>query len=270
MLGRNHHIGCAEQRIAAGGIYRQLIACGGAEIHFGAVAAADPVFLLGLNALQIVHLVQIVDQSVGIGSNLEHPLALYTVHNGAVAAFAGAVDHFLVGQHALAAGAPVDIHFLFIGKAMLVHLQEDPLGPLVIAGVGGIDLTIPVDGEAQSFQLAFKVRHIVFGNDSRMNVVLHGKVFGGQAECIPAHGIQSIVALQTLFAADHIHGCIAAGMAHMQALARGIRKLNEAVELRLGMVHLHREGFFVFPDFLPLGLNGLEIIFQNNQLPIYI
>ena len=64
----------------------------------------------------------------------------------AAAALADAVDDFLVCQHALTAGTPVDVHFLLVGEALLVQLQEDPLSPLIILGVGGVDLTVPVKG----------------------------------------------------------------------------------------------------------------------------
>ena len=156
VLRADDHIGAAEQRVGAGGVDGQRIAGGGGEVDLGTMAAADPVALLGLDALDVVHVVQVIDQTIGIGRDLEHPLALDLLDHGAAAALADAVDHFLVGQHDLAAGAVVDGGLLLVGKAFLVELQEDPLGPLVVFGVGGIDLPVPVKGQAQGLQLALE------------------------------------------------------------------------------------------------------------------
>ena len=132
MLRRNDHVGGTKQGVTAGGVHGQGIACGGAEVDLCAVAAADPVLLLGGNALNVIQTVQTIDQLIGISGDLEHPLALDAVNDLAAAALAHAVDNFLVGQHALAAGAPVDVHFLLVSQTMLIQLQEDPLGPLII------------------------------------------------------------------------------------------------------------------------------------------
>ena len=116
---RHDHVGRAEQGIGAGGIDDQLIAAGGIKFDLGAGGTADPVDLGGLDALQVVHVGKVIDQALGVGGDLEHPLALYLVDDLAAAALADAVYHFLIGQHALAAGAPVDGHFLLIGQPVL-------------------------------------------------------------------------------------------------------------------------------------------------------
>ena len=61
VLRGDDHVGSAEQGIAAGGVNGQGIARGGAEIDFRAVAAADPVLLLGGDALDVIQAVQTVD-----------------------------------------------------------------------------------------------------------------------------------------------------------------------------------------------------------------
>ena len=271
VLRGDDHIGGTEQGVAAGGVHGQGVPGSGAEIDLCAVAAADPVLLLGGHALDVVQTVQAVDQLVGVGGDLEHPLALHAVHDLAAAALAHAVDHFLVGQHALAAGAPVDVHFLLVGQTVLVQLQEDPLGPLVVFRVGGVDLAVPVKGEAQSLQLAAEVVHVVLGDDGRVDVVLHGEVLGGQTEGIPAHGVQHVVAVLTALAAHHIQGGVAAGVAHMQAGTRRIGELHQGIELGFGVVDLGMESLFVLPHLLPLGFNSLVIVFHVcNQLQTFL
>ena len=56
------------------------------------------------------------------------------------------MSDLLVGQHALAGGAPVDGHGGFIGQTVLVELQKNPLSPLVVLRVGGVDHPVPVKG----------------------------------------------------------------------------------------------------------------------------
>ena len=263
MLRADDHVGRAEQRIRAGGVDGQGITGGGGKVDLGTVAAADPVALLGLDAVDVVHPVQIVDQAVGVGGDLQHPLALVLLHNGAAAALADAVDNLLVGQNDLAAGAVVDGGLLFVGQTLFEQLDEDPLGPLIILGVGGVDLTIPVEGEAQRLQLALEAGHILGGDDLGVDVVLQGVVLGRQAEGVPAHGVQDIAAALALFARNDVQRGIAARMADMQTGRRRVRELDQCIEFRLGMVDLRMEGLFVRPHLLPFGLNGFKVVFHD-------
>ena len=264
MLGRDDHIGHAEQGVAPGGVNGQLIAVSSGEVHLGTFAAADPVALLNLDPLDIVHIVQIVDQTVGILGDGQHPLALFLADDLAAAALADALHNFLVGQHALAAGAPVHGHGCLIGKALLEQLEEDPLGPLVVAGVRGVHHPVPVEGIAQHVKLLGEVGDVLLGNDGRMDVVLDGVVLRGQAKGIKADGEQHIVALHPLFPADDVHSGKGAGMAHMEPLTRGIRELNEAVKLFTGLVAGHSgKGLFLQPLLLPFLFNGCKIVLHG-------
>ena len=171
MLRRHDHIGHAEESIAAGCVHGELIAVGGCEIHLGPFAAADPVALLDLHTIDEIQIVQIVDQTVGIFGNAQHPLGLLLADDRAAAALTHTFHHFFVGQNAFTAGAPVDGHGSFIGQAVLVKLQENPLGPFVVAGVGGVHHTVPIEGIAQHVQLLGKVLNIVVSHFGRMDVV---------------------------------------------------------------------------------------------------
>ena len=264
VLGRDDHISHTEQRVAPGGVDRQLVAVGGGEVHLGTLAAADPVALLDLDPLDIVHIVQIVDQAVGILGDGQHPLALFLADDLAAAALADALHNFLVGQHALAAGAPVHGHGGLIGQALLEHLQEDPLGPLIIVGIRGVHHPVPVEAVAQHFQLAGEVGDILPGDDGRMDVVLDGVVLRGQAEGVKADGEQHVVALHPLLAADDVHGGEGTGVAHVEALTGGIGELDEAVELLPGLVPGDSgEGLFLQPLLLPFLFNGCKIVLHG-------
>ena len=127
-----------------------------------------------------------------------------------------------------------------------------------------------IKGMQKVLELLTEVIHILLGDDGRVNVVLHGKVLGGQTEGIPAHGVQHVVAVLAALAADDIQRGIAAGMADVQTRARRIRELDEGVELGFVVVDLDMEGLFVLPHLLPLGLNGLVIILHCFQLQTFL
>ena len=105
--------------------------------------------LIALGANLLVDNGTIIAQALGVLGDLEHPLALLLADNGGAAAFAHALHYLLVGQHALAGGTPVHRHGGLVGQAVLIELEEDPLGPLVVAWIGGVDLPAPVEGVAQ-------------------------------------------------------------------------------------------------------------------------
>src|SRR5438132_10683290 len=69
-------------------------------------------------------------------------------------ALAVAVDHLLVGENAHVLGTPVDRGLLAEREPRLEELDEDPLGPLVIARVRRGELVAPVEHAAEAPQLA--------------------------------------------------------------------------------------------------------------------
>ena len=102
------------------------------------------------------------------------------------------------------------------------------------------------------------------GHLGRMDVVLHGVVFRGQAEGVIANGEEHVVALHPLFPADDVHGGEGTGVAHMEALTGGIGELDEAVELLPGLVPGDGgEGLFLQPLLLPFLFNGCKIVLHG-------
>ena len=261
MLGADHHVGRAEQGVGTGGVDPQLfVLAGDAEVHLRAFAAADPVALLHLHPVDEVYVVQPVQQLLGIGGDLQHPLALDLAHHLTAAALAHAVDHFFVGQAALAAGAPVDGHFRLVGQPVFQKLEENPLSPLVIGGVGGVHLPGIVKAEAQPLELLPEVVDVLLGDDGGMHVVLDGEVLRGQAEGVVADGVQRVIALHAALAGDDVQRRIGAGMADVQPVSAGIGELDQAIVLGLVRGKLGVEHAAVGPFFLPLGFNGFRII----------
>ncbi len=58
------------------------------------------------------------------------------------------------GEHRLAGVAPGDLGIALVDQPLLHHRQEEPLGPLVMTGLGGDEGAVPVAGVAEPFELA--------------------------------------------------------------------------------------------------------------------
>ena len=261
MLRGDDHVGRTEERIRARGVDAQgLIQSLDLEVQFSALGTTDPVALLSLDLLNEIHVVQAVEQLLSVIGDFQHPLGLDLVHNLAAAALADAVDDLFVGQADLTPGAPVDGHLRLIRQTVLVELKEDPLRPLIVAGIGGVDLAVPIKAEAQHLELLTEMIDVSLSDNSRMNVVLNGEVFSGQAESIPADGEQHVIALQALFAADDIHGRVRARMTDVQSGSRRIGELDQRIVLGLGKIVAGGKGLFLVPDLLPFLFNGSKII----------
>ena len=131
VLGRQDHEGHAERRVGPGGEDPDdVVAALDRQVELGALGAADPVALHGLDPLGPVQAVEGVQQLVGVGGDAEEPLLEVALDHQVAAALAGAVGQdLLVGQDGLAARAPVDRGVLAVGQAGLQEAQEDDLVP---------------------------------------------------------------------------------------------------------------------------------------------
>ena len=262
MLGAHNHIGRAEEGVGTGGENGYGIAVGGDKIKLCTGGTADPVALLGLDALDEVQLVQIINKALGILGDFEHPLALFLADNGSSAALANAVYDLFIGEDALAAGAPVNGHLALIGKTLLEKLEEYPLGPLEISGVGGIHTAVPVKAEAQHLKLLCEVGNVIAGNICGMEMVLYRIVFGGQTECIIADGEKNIVAVHTALSGNNVHSGVGAGMSNVETCGGRIRELNESVELGLITAGDSFIALVLKPVLLPFLFDRGKIVFH--------
>ena len=57
----------------------------------------------------------------------------------------------LVGKNNLTGGAVVNKRLVSESETVLKHLEKNPLGPLVIVLLSGVDYTSPVKGETYFF-----------------------------------------------------------------------------------------------------------------------
>ena len=206
MLRGNDGIRHAEERIDTGRVDRDVVLGVGLEGDLGTGRSSDPVLLLGLDALNVVQAVEIVDQAVCIFRDAQHPLALFLADDRRAAALTHTLDNFFVCQHAFAACAPVDGHRGLVCQPVLVHLEEDPLRPLIVLRVCRVDDAVPVEAVAEHLELAGEVFDVLLRDNCRMDMVLDGEVLGRQSERVKADRVQDVVALHALFASIAVKG----------------------------------------------------------------
>ena len=99
-----------------------------------------------------------------------------------------AVLDLLVGEDGLVFGAPPLVGFFLVGEAFLEELEEAPLGPFVVFGVGSVNLAGPVDGVAEALGLLLEVGDIILSDVLWGGAGLDGVVLGGKAESVVTEG----------------------------------------------------------------------------------
>ena len=261
VLRREDHVGRAEERVAAGGEDLYDVAGGGLEVDLRAGGAAYPVALLNLDALDVVDVVEVVYEPLGVGGDAQHPLALLLAHDGRAAALADALHDLLVGEDALAARAPVDGHAGLIREAVLVHLEEYPLGPLVVLRVRGIHDAVPVEAVAEHLQLLREALDVALGDLAGVHMVLYGVVLRRQAEGVEAYREDDVLALHAPLARDDVHRGVGARVADVEAVAAGIGELDEGEELLPRLIAGDGgEGLVLQPVILPFLFYACEIV----------
>ena len=231
-VGRHHHERRAEQRVGPRGVDRDRLVPFDREGDVGALGPADPVPLgvdhaLGPGRRQVV---QVVQQLLGVVGDLEVPLGQLALGDLVAAALAAAVDDLLVGQHGLVEGAPVDRAVLAVGQATLTQLQEQPLGPAVVLGVGGVEGARPVEADAELLAGLRRDRDVLVGERRRVCVVADRGVLGVQAEGVEPHRVQDLVATLPPVAGDHVVQREDLGVPHVQ-VARGVGEHRQGVAL---------------------------------------
>ena len=158
-------------------------------------------------------------------------------------------------RHAVGAGPRV------LGVVPCVEqLQENPLRPAVIVGVGRGELARPVVAEAERLQLPLERLDVLRGRDGRMSPRPDGVLFGGEAKRIPAHRMEHLLASHPTVPADDVSRRVALGMPHMQPGPRRIREHVQHIHLRFrGIDRAELERAVLIPESLPLGFNSLRI-----------
>ena len=260
-VGGKHHEGNAVNGLDAGGVDGEFAAAHQLEVHLHAGGFADPVALNFLGGFGPVDLVQAVQELLGEGRLVDDPLHHVLLHNGIAAPLGLAVDDLVVTEHRAQLLAPVDGHLNALGVAGLVEPLENPLRPLVEAGVGGGNHFRPVVVEAQLPQLLGEGLDVLLGEAVGMVTGGNGVLLGGQAEGVIAHGVQHVVALHPLHPGHDIGSRIALGMACVQTHAGRVREHIQHIILGLGEIpDVRVEGVVFLPVLVPFSFNSSKIV----------
>ena len=165
----------------------------------------------------------------------------------------------------------------------VVQLQENPLRPPVIIGIGRVDFPAPVVAEAKRLNLALEVGDVGLGGDARMLAGLDRVLLCRQAERVPPDRVEHVETAHALVAGEDIGGGVAFRVADMQPRARRVREHVEdvifrdvaGVRVRVTLVERmvgwdflagvpRPERLTVMPRCLPLRLENLERILSAH------
>ena len=156
----------------------------------------------------------------------------------------------------LKTGKPV-VLVLFSGRPVVLTWENENVPAILNVWFGGSEA-------------AYAIGDVLFGGDARMLAGLHGILLGRQAEGVVAHGVQHVLALHAVVAADHIGGEVAQRVADVQALAGRVREhvhreVGRAAFCVMALAVLQvavdvggPEGAFVIPDLLPFLFDALR------------
>ena len=276
VLGRDRHERGAEDGVVARGedlergeLLRQLAAFE-REPHVGAGRLADPVALLradeiGPRGLQAIQRLQ---QLLGVGGDPEEPLRQVALLDHGAGAPAAAVDHLLVGEHGVLHRIPVDLGGLAVGQLLLQEVQEQPLLVHVVVGIAGGELALPVDRQPHGLELGAHGVDVLVGPFARVDLALHGRVLGRQAEGVPAHGMEHVEPLGAHVAGHHVAQRVVAHVPHVNA-PRRIGEHLELIALGLLALVLGAEGVALLPHLLPVLLaHGRVVAFACHEAQV--
>ena len=235
MLGRKYHVGCPIYSIGTGRVNGNKTGLLSAfenylEGDLRTLAFPDPIPLLDFYFFEIVDVVEIAIEAVGVFGDGEHPLLFLALFDGRAAAFAFAVDDFLVGKTDEILRTPVDRHFFLVCKTLLEKLQKDPLCPFVVVRIGGIYFPRPIERKSEGFELSPKNVGIFLGHDRRLETGFDGVVFRRKTEGIPTDRVENIVALHPALSGNDIHGRVAADVTDMETVTGRKREFDEGIE----------------------------------------
>ena len=261
VLGSKHHEGGAVHGVGAGREdgerFIDALNIDG-EAQGGALGAADPVALHGGDGFGPVEAAE-VEQLLGVVGDAEEPLGEEAALDGFVGALAEAVSHLLVGEHGLAAGAPVRGSLGAVGEAALVQLQKPPLGPAVVVGIAGDDLALPVEAGAHQAQLFAHALDVLISPFPGVDATLDGGVLGGEAEGVEAYGEEDVVALHAAKAGGGVAGGDDVPVARVE-LAGGVGKHRKRVVGRTLIVVADAVEAVGVPALAPLRFDGVGVV----------
>jgi len=107
---------------------------------------------------------------------------------------------------------------LVLSEAVLVQLEEQPLGPLVVRRVCGAQLVGPVEHAADAFQLLAEPADVALDQRLGMDVGTNREVLAMDAEGVEPDRLEHVVAAHPREPAVDIGAREGVDIAHVQAL----------------------------------------------------
>ena len=268
VLGGDHGVGHAEAGVGPGGedLQAQVVMTHDRQPERRPLGATDPVALHRLDPLGPVQIVDVVQQLLGVVGDLEEPLLQVLALDQVPGALTGAVGQdLLVGQHRLAARAPVDRGLGPVGQAGLQQLQEDPLGPADVGRVVALDHAPPVIGGTQPLERRGQLLDLGVGEGPGVLAGLDGRVLRRQAEAVEADGRQDGLAVHGPVADQQVTEGVVAHVAHVGRPTRvGVHAQH--VGLGPGVVVLDLVGALLEPPGLPARLDHGRLVGLARRL----
>ena len=232
------------------------------EAQPGALAAADPLFLHHAHPFRpAVEMRQGLEQVGGIAGDAQEPLRQALLLDRRARTPAAPVNHLLIREHGLIDRIPVHPALAPLRQPGAQQIEKQFLLLPVIFRIAGREFARPVDGQAHALQLAAHGGDIVVGPAGRMDAALARGVLGGQAEGVPAHGMQHREPARALVPRHHVAERVVAHMAHVDLPAR-VREHFQHVVFRAAVVRHVGDGEAPArgPGLLPPGLGRGEIV----------
>ena len=228
-----------------------------------AFGLADPVGLHRADLLRpALQFLDFREQIIRIRRDPEEPLRQVALFDQRARTPAAPVDHLLVGEHGIVDRIPVHFRGLAIDEALLEEFQEQRLLRAVVFRIAGREFPAPVQRQAELLELRLHRVDVGIGPFAGIDAALHRGVLCRQAERVPAHRVEDIVALGAPVARDDVAHRIVAHMTHVQPSGR-VGEHLEDVSLRRSRRFGGRPGAEQVgcgPGVTPPGLRSLRII----------
>ena len=275
MIRRESQEARAEQRVRARGehlddvvMLRRIL--GDLEAHQQALRTADPVRLHQPHLVRpAVEGVERVEQVLGVVGDLEQPFGLLALLDQRARAPAPAVDHLLVGEHGLVDRIPIHLALLAVDEPGGEEIEKQPLLLVIVVGVAGRELATPVEREAHALQLRAHGGDVVVGPFGGMDAALDRRVLRRQAERVPAHRVQDVMAFGAHGAGNHVAHRIVPDVPHMDA-PRRVGEHLEHVIFRARIVLVRVKQAALLPGLLParLGFRRIVTVFRHGSAKV--
>ena len=247
------HTGCVDFNSVFHSFYCKAELCTG--------GTANPVLLHGLNAFRpAFQLIQILEQSVCISSNLKEPLREVLFHYRILTAPASAFFYLFIGKNGVTGVAPVNLCFLLISQSAFIENFKQLLGMLIVIFATGQYFSVPVIGQSQFSLLTSHVFNIGICPFCRSNTMLNGSIFSRHTKGIISHRMDDVESLHLLESGNHIANRIVSYMPHVKIPGWIWEHFQDIIFLLVRILFCGK-GLIFQPLLLPLFFNFLRYVF---------